>query len=149
MVDDTTLHNMSISNFGFYLMVLLGTVGVIALQFGFLYLTGWIFKSQENSREYQFNIFLTYKLLGVFLVPILFFLAYAPSNSNGLFMNMGLLLLLFASIKRYVVGFQIALSISTFPKLYSILYICTLEFLPIAVLLKWHGLEFSQKILGI
>jgi hypothetical protein len=149
VVDHTTLRNMGISGLVFYFLVLLGTICAIGLQFGVVYLTGWIFKSQANSQEYQFNIFLTYKLLGVFLVPVLFFLAYAPSSNGGLFMNIGLLLLLFVSIKRYVVGFQIGLSISAFPKLYSILYICTLEFLPIAILLKWQGLEFSQKILGI
>ncbi|MFM7022618.1 MAG: DUF4271 domain-containing protein [Flavobacteriales bacterium] len=136
---------------GFYMFLLVFGVLLllILLQYTIISLTGWIFKAQSESREYQFNIFLTYKLFGVFLIPLLFFIQYAPGASPFFFIKIALFLLVLVSLKRYFVGFQIGLGISTFPKLYSILYICTLELLPIAILIKKYEAEFLMKLLGI
>ena len=138
-----------VGGFYFFLLIFAMLLLLVFLQYGVVSFTGWIFKSQNESKEYQFNILLTYKLFGVFLIPLLFFIQYAPGTSPFFFIKIGLFLLVLVSLKRYFVGFQLGLSITSFPKIYSILYICTLELLPIAILVKEYRAEFLMKVLGI
>ncbi len=142
-------NQLSIHGFSFFLLILAVVLLVVLLQYGIVSFTGWIFKAQSESREFQFNILLTYKLLGVFLIPLLFFIQYSVSTGPFLFLKIGLFLLVLVSIKRYFVGFQLGFSITSFPKIYSFLYICTLELLPLAILVKEYEAEFLMKILGI
>lgn len=140
---------LALHGFLFFLSIFGVILLIVLLQFSVVSFVGWIFKAQEESREYQFNILLTYKLFGVFLIPLLFFIQYSESTMPFFFIKTGLFLLVLISLKRYFVGFQLGLSITSFPKIYSILYICTLEFLPIAILIKLYEAEFLMKVLGI
>ncbi|MCX6183329.1 MAG: DUF4271 domain-containing protein [Bacteroidetes bacterium] len=138
-----------LGGFYFFLLVFAMVLLTVFLQYGLVSLTGWIFKSENESKEYQFNIFLTYKLFGIFLIPILFFIQYSAGSSPFFFLKIGLFLLAVITVKRYFVGFQLGFSITSFPKIYSFLYICTLELLPLAILFKEYEAEFLMKILGI
>jgi hypothetical protein len=97
---------------------------------------GYAVDKQELTTEYNYNVLLFNKILGLLLFPITTLLAFAHSiPSNWLiFAGFGLwgIMLIYRIIRGIIIG-VVEPGVSVY---YLFVYLCTLEILPIVVLLK-------------
>ena len=93
---------------------------------------GYVFLSDAETKEFLLSEFLGNKIFGLIAFPIALILAYNPQFWP--FFKWLIISFLVLLIGRTIfLGFQIGFTQTTFPKLYSFLYICTLEILPLLV----------------
>lgn len=92
-------------------------------------LTGLLFYSINKNKEYVYNNYLLNKNVGIYIFPIIAVLPYINDLFAPYLIVFGVIILIFFYLLRLFRGFQIILQkgISIF---YLILYLCTLEFLP-------------------
>ncbi|TAL59122.1 MAG: DUF4271 domain-containing protein [Bacteroidetes bacterium] len=102
----------------------------------FLKTIAFVLAKQEIMTEYNFTLFLVYQFLGVVLVPIVIFIAYGPGSLREGFIFLGLALFLTAFLLRVGKGLSAVLEKRQATLFYLILYLCTLEILPLLIVLK-------------
>ncbi len=103
-----------------------------------LYLfTGFLVDSYSVTREFIFNWVTINQIAGMVFLPVAIGLAFVDTRLLPYFIWAGIFLWLFFYFYRIVRGLKIIFSEKTSP-FYILLYLCTLEFLPIAAL--WHFL---------
>lgn len=86
-------------------------------------------------REYLFEVFLVNKALGLFALPLAVALAYLNRGNLDLIFSLTLFLGLAALVFRVAKGLILSKA-HRVSRVYIILYLCTLELLPLAVLVK-------------
>jgi hypothetical protein len=114
----------------------IGFTGLYLFKFLFLWFSGWLFAQQEAIGNYSFIVFLTNKVMGVFLIPAILLLAFSPPVVQDLAYNGALIIIILLFIYRYLVSFSIirtSLKVSAF---HFFLYLCGCEVLPLLVLYK-------------
>ena len=122
-----------------YSCIAYSAVGFTALylfKFLFLWLSGWLFSQGEAIGNYSFIVFLTNKVMGVFLIPAILLLAFSPESVQDFAYNSALIVISIFFVYRYLVSFSIvraSLKVSAF---HFFLYLCTCEVLPMLVLYK-------------
>ena len=118
-----------------YLLIL----GVYLFRFWSLKLQAWIFPFHKELTFYNFQIFLVHKILGLLFLPIVIFLAFAPSA--------GLLIwpsIVFGSgiiFYRYFRAFQSAQHHLLLYKFHFFLYLCASEAAPVLWVIKVLSLQ--------
>ncbi len=110
-------------------------LGIYVLKSFFIYILGFLAKHFEVSREYVFNIFLYNRVLGILLLPLVGVLPFIPETYAKTLIIITLFLIVLLYLFRVFRGIQIlfAQRISIF---YQILYLCTLEIVPILISYK-------------
>ena len=136
-------HLSTQAGFIFYLKLCIALIIVYTVKIELIKLLGFIFKTEHESSEYVFNIFLFNKISGLFLMPIVICIALVKQINSVYFINLGLLLVSFILIYRSIKGYKIGLRKRKISKFYLFMYLCTLEILPLIVLIK----AFISKIL--
>lgn len=132
---------ITISGFSLFLVLIVTTLVLTSAKYFLMEFISWVFPFQEELQLYSFNLFLGYKLLGLGLLPVNIFLAYAPYQfSRQLFLGVSLLLFLVFVIQLVARGWMIGGRYWWNNKFHFIVYICTLEILPVAVLVKVAGM---------
>lgn len=116
---------------------ILGTVTVAYLiKFLFNSILGYLFDSSQHVPSYMYNVLLYNYLLGVILIPSLA-LVYFSDFQNFKILNFIILpIISIILLIRFIRFFAIGIS-NNISYLYIILYICTLEILPLVVLGKF------------
>lgn len=110
--------------------------GLYLFKFLFLWFSGWLFSQTEAIGNYSFIVFLTNKVMGVFLIPVILLLAFSPLSVQDFAYNSALIVISILFVYRYLVSFSIvraSLKVSAF---HFFLYLCTCEVLPMLVLYK-------------
>ncbi|MFZ9848301.1 MAG: DUF4271 domain-containing protein [Flavobacteriales bacterium] len=133
--------------FSLYIFLFALLTFLVFLQIAIIRSLAFIFNTQTEAKEHEFNLWLIYKLLGVYSLPVVFFIAYSNNAIATLLLYFSIILFGAVLLRRYFIGFWLGLSMNSFPKIYSILYICTLEILPLAILVKLYKTEI-QTILS-
>ena len=113
-----------------------GFTALYSFKFLFLWLSGWLFSQGEAIGNYSFIVFLTNKVMGVFLIPAILLLAFSPESVQDFAYNSALIVISILFVYRYLVSFSIvraSLKVSAF---HFFLYLCTCEVLPMLVLYK-------------
>ena len=108
-------------------------IGYYVLKMCVIWFLGSVFKTRETTLNYQLNLMILSMITGpvllVFLIPFLFIpdikLLYMSIMAAGI-------LLLF----RFVRGFFIGMSLTKFSYLFLFVYLCSLEILPVLILVK-------------
>lgn len=96
-------------------------------------ISGKVFQTEESSHEIKLNILIFNHLIGVFLFPVSIIALFW----NGKFILItGLVIFSLLMIYRFIRLLIIGISTSKYNLLYLILYLCTLEILPILLLLR-------------
>ena len=122
-----------------YSCIAYSAVGFTALylfKFLFLWLSGWLFSQGEAIGNYSFIVFLTNKVMGVFLIPAILLLAFSPVSVQDFAYNSAIIIISILFVYRYLISFSIvraSLKVSAF---HFFLYLCTCEVLPMLVLYK-------------
>lgn len=113
--------------------------GAVLVFFGvksFIYsLLGFINETPEETSEYLFNLKNNNKVLAIFLLPVVCFIAWTPFVDERYFMIAGIV----ATAVLYLFSLQRGAKIlmkKQFSLFYLFLYLCTLEFLPLLLFFK-------------
>ena len=114
----------------FYIITVFLTITVS--RYIVLTLVGEIFNAQKLYKEYIFHLFMYNKILGLVLTPIVFIIQYIPDNFRTFFVAVGLLLITVSVFIKLFRGFTIIVKKDVL-LFYVILYLCTLEILPILI----------------
>ena len=126
--------NFGITNTFYVYLICLGIVIGYTIVKKVLYaLTGIMTESKEEVQEYLFSITVFNRVLGLFLLPLTAIIAFVPLYEPEpiLFIGLGIILIFFMlSLLR---GAKIFLK-KHFSISYLILYLCTLEFLPLLLI---------------
>jgi len=118
----------------FFLALLLIINGYFFIKILLYRLVGSIAMLKEQTEESVFNIKLYYKVLGLFLLPVVTVHAViAGTNFITVWIMAGLIAIMYVAtvIRSIYLGHQKDISI-----LYLILYLCTLEILPLLLIFK-------------
>lgn len=95
-------------------------------------LSGFLFKNEEEVNEYLFNVDSGHRISGIFMLPIAVMIFFLDGILLNILIILGLaILLLFSAISLFR-GLKI-LAKKDFSIYYLILYLCTLEILPLLI----------------
>jgi hypothetical protein len=124
----------------FYAYILYTSVLTILLLIRYILttLTGYIFNQQVYFKEYLYHILIIYKNLGIFFIPIVFCIAYIQENLRIYVIICALVLIALAYLFRFIKGFQLIIKKDVLI-FYLILYLCTLEILPVLFYYKFFS----------
>ncbi len=132
-----TLAKINLSNMEvvFYLKILAFLIAIYVVKYLFSYILAFVFKQQTLFFEYVFNISLFNNLLGLMLIPTILVLYFSHINNTVLVNYIAIPIFILVFILRVLRLLKIAKTknISYF---YIFLYICTLEILPLVVMIK-------------
>ena len=118
----------------FYLILLAGIFLFWIAKVALIQISGMIFTTQKRSFEYLLHAYMINLAIGLFLVCILLPMIYL----NGkVFFYIGLGFLLIMFVFKLIKGISIGFSFTKFSRFHLFLYLCTLEILPLAVLVKF------------
>ncbi|NBC82586.1 MAG: DUF4271 domain-containing protein [Bacteroidetes bacterium] len=106
--------------------------GIVQLKRLILIMTGKLFLVDTILHEYIFNTHLVNKITGLALIPVTVFITYLELGITHLLVFFGLSIIILSTILKFIKGLKIILRYNLY--LYNIiLYLCTLEILPIFI----------------
>jgi len=97
------------------------------------YIIGVLTESKHEIQEYLFSITVFNRVLGLFLLPISATIAFIPLSQVELLLFAGLVIIIIFYLMSLIRGAKIFLK-KQFSISYLILYLCTLEFLPLLLI---------------
>ncbi len=125
-------------NFTTFIIIVIAIIVFTYLKILLYLLLGFVVKSYQVTREFVYSWIIIIHVSGIILLPIAITLAFVNTTLFPYFMWIGLSLLTLFNIYRLIRGFKIIFQ-KKFPLYYILLYLCTLEFLPIAALWYFIG----------
>ena len=96
---------------------------------------GTLFKAYKEIEEYIFNQFLVIQVLGILLTILCILLSYSMIFNKEIIILMGLIILVLGFVVRMIKSFSIV-NLNTYSPVYIFLYLCTLEILPLIIIIK-------------
>jgi hypothetical protein len=127
------------------LLIYIGAItGILLIRYIVLHLVGYIFNKQREFQEYLHEILMIYKNLGIFLIPLIFGIAYIHEDVRIYLFYLGGLMIFVALIIRIVKGFKILINKDVLI-FYLILYLCTLEILPLLIFYRFFSLSVLTR----
>ncbi len=126
--------NFGITNSFYVYLICLGmVVGYFTVKKVVYYLIGALTESKFEVREYLFSITVFNRVLGMFLLPVTAVIAFVPlyQPEPVIFAGLGIVIIFY--LLSLIRGGKIFLK-KHFSIFYLILYLCTLEFLPLLLI---------------
>ena len=136
LLNHNSSKSLSIKEYGLFLFATSLFFGIKHLIFD---LIGYIFLNQVSlkmAKEAYFNVI---SFLGVVLFPMLFLHIYAPHQISGVSDIISFIICILSIILIIIKLFQIFFQ-KILASFYILLYLCTLEFLPLIILFKVYEL---------
>ena len=123
--------NFGIHNSFYVYLICLGTViGYFIVKKVLYGIIGIMTESKREVKEYLFSITVFNRVLGLFLLPVTAIIAFVPIYQPELLLYTGLVIIIIFYLLSLARGAKIFLR-KHFSISYLILYLCTLEFLPL------------------
>lgn len=119
--------------FSLFTLITIFLLGFWLLKIGLIRFLSLIFRTSQTSREYILNILIFNILTGIFLLPLLVFTVYLKCV---IFLWICVILFVLFFIFRLIRGFLIGISMTKFSSVFLFVYLCSLEILPLVVLIK-------------
>ena len=119
-----------------FLQVLVIVIMIFSVKTLSMRITGVLLKSEELFEKYNFNLFLLNNVLGLTLLPVIICISFFTIINESLFIYIGIAIIILFYLYRVFRGYKISRSEHHVSQLYIILYICTLEILPLVILTK-------------
>lgn len=119
-----------------FLLIALIVLGVFSIKLLFLRIFANIIQSEELIGEYVLQIFLVNHLLGILLVPVVVLIAYGPAEVKNGCIYLGLAVVTGAFVFRIGKSLLAVFEQQQATLFYLILYLCTLEILPLLIGIK-------------
>ncbi len=118
----------------------------ILLKWLVMHFVGVVFKNEEAASLYILNSLIYNVITSILLIPLTFILFYINFELRVYFLYIGLIMLLIINTLRYFRYVIIGLTYSKFSFFYLILYLCTLEILPVLLVLKMFLKQIVNNI---
>lgn len=130
-------HLFGVSGVVKYLMILAGVFGVYLIRHVFMGFLSVVFPFSKAINYYNFMIILFNSFLGLVLIPINLVIAFAPSSISvsGVYIGMGAVAICY--ILRFLRGSFNAYTYIRNYLFHFFLYLCSCEFAPIIILVKF------------
>ena len=109
---------------------------IYLLKYIILIFIGWVSGYKEEVNIYIFITFLINKIMGIFLLPFIFLVAFADNVLAGPSIIVTLVIIIFLFILRYFRSYNLLQHRLKFGKLHFLLFIFALEILPLLILYK-------------
>jgi hypothetical protein len=120
-----------------YFLIMLCLIAFYAVKLLCFTLVAVIFKADDETKEYTFNVFLINQTIGLLLFPLVALINYLPANNRAVLLFVGLLLIVSFFLFRIIKGLVSLWFSGVFSKSYLFLYLCALEILPLIVIGKF------------
>ena len=133
-----TYFNLSffeLSNVSLFFALLASIIVLYLLRTIIMRLTGYIFSRQSLYNEYLFHHFLINKVFGLAVLPFLLAIAYSKEPYTEIMVWTSIGIFIIALIMRVIVAISYIFR-NVVSKFYLILYLCTLEILPVLVIVR-------------
>ena len=127
---------LQLYTFVFFLKILAAIIGLFLIKQRATKFIGIIFKNTNASYVYLLNGFIFNILTGIFLLPLLLFMIYSKSSISSFATSLSIGIVTIISVVRYFRYVIIGVSFSKFSHFYLFLYLCTLEIIPILIIIK-------------
>jgi len=125
-----------------YFKILVSIIGMFLIYFVSQKIFGFIVDKEKIVSEYLISTILLLNITGVLLLPLIIGLQYAHAIPSNILFKIGILILIFSYLFKIYKGLTIASSNNSLYLFYLFLYICSLEILPIVILIKF----LSEKL---
>jgi len=102
---------------------------------------GFIFDTQKEMKEYIISVVLFCNAVGLFMLPVVVCLAFLKQINPAVFIYGGFAIITAFFLTRLVRGLIIGLNSTRVSKFYLFLYLCTLEIVPLAIMVKLFVLK--------
>lgn len=119
-----------------YPLIMLGVIVAYVVKFSANNILAYLFSQNQMVPSYSYNVLLYNYVLGILLIPSLALIYFSNIQNDVIIKYIILPLILIMLIMRFIRFFAIGIS-NNLSFLYIILYICTLEILPLVVLGKF------------
>ncbi|RYY30864.1 MAG: DUF4271 domain-containing protein [Chitinophagaceae bacterium] len=97
---------------------------------------GWIFNVSNATNTYLFIVFLVNKMIGMFLLPFLFLLAFPhPALISGM-VTLSFILVIALLMYRFIISYRPVRSEINVGRLHFIIYLCAFEIAPLLLIYK-------------
>ncbi len=127
------------TGFQFYLTISLLIIGFFGLKIVVLKLLGFIFNIQKPVGEYISILYLSYFNASLLFMPLVLAFVLSPLKYGFFYIVIASILLTIIFVFQFIRAGVNVVSHYRFPKVYLILYFCTLEICPILILIKTIG----------
>ena len=127
---------VSTSNLYTLLLCIGGIAAFFVAKHIVLWLAGFIFPIGKEVDSYQFTIMIFNIINGLFLVPVVLFIAYAPQSTTQIVVYGAFGLLGLTYLFLYLRGLFISNRFIAGSKFHFLLYLCAVEIAPILAILK-------------
>lgn len=125
-----------LQGFGVFVTLMFTLTGWFVLKNGIAKFIGHLFKEYSVGSRYQMTLLLMSIIMGFILLPLIFALLYLPAawfeESAIIGLSIIIILLLIKYLKLIVIGAEFR----WYALVYLFLYLCTLEILPVFMLIK-------------
>lgn len=118
---------------GIFIMIILGISVFWGLKIILIQFLSVVFNTRETTRAYLLNLLIFCLISGILLLPLLIMVLYLKSI---LLLWICLIIFTLLFLFRVMRGFFIGLSMTKFSYLFLFIYLCSLEFLPLMVIVK-------------
>jgi hypothetical protein len=122
-----------ISGISLYGLIAGVSICMLAAKVALVNLLGSIFKTRETTYNYLLNLLLFALITGPVLLTAMVFVVYLQSVT---LIQISLVIFLAILLFRFVRGFFIGMALRKFSYLFLFVYLCSLEILPLLVLIK-------------
>jgi len=122
-----------LKEFSFYLIIILSLFLYWVVKVTGIHMLGMVFKTENTTGLYLLNVLVINIITGMILIPLLVLVIYMKSL---FLLYITLIIIILSLLFLFVRGFLIGLSLTKFSYLFLFVYLCTLEILPLIILIK-------------
>lgn len=124
----------------YFLFFLVAVITCYAYRLIIIYFTGFIFNTAEVAAK-QIKLYVNIdNLTGLLYIPIIFLMVFLKTE---ILIYFGILILVVFQIYKWLQTFMLGKSIQGFSVLHLFMYLCTLEIVPLIVLIKLYLIRFD------
>ncbi len=109
---------------------------IYLIKFIFLKIAGWIFNIQRTVETYILIVFVSNKIIGIFLLPFLVILSFSGPLVSGICITLSLFMIGIFFIYRLVASFKMLRKEIKISGLHFFLYLCAFEIAPLLLIYK-------------
>jgi hypothetical protein len=132
-----------LNKIAFYLLIVFTLVLFWIIKVTGIRLLGKVFKTEYTAAMYLLNVFIINFITGLILLPLLVIVIYLKSV---LILYISLILIILSLFFLFVRGFLTGLLLTKFSYIFLFVYLCTLEILPLIILIKFSLIFYNSMI---
>jgi hypothetical protein len=119
-----------------YSTIAISLIVMYSVKAALIRFSGFVFKTNKESAEYASTMFIFLNILGLFMLPVVTCIAFVKQINPHVFIYVGYFIILSFLCVRLIRGLVIGFNSNRVSKFYLFLYLCTLEIIPLIILVK-------------